>query len=355
MVWPFHDKEHSRYWLKVFLLYTGVEACIQLLFFVTLNNFGTQRISILEYHMVMLFFQCVLIWPIWWVAWSVKNRNIIVQVLVNVAFYVIYSFVWFGPVQDAISIVYNEFQSITRPPNDRQVAYLDRGYEYSFLNHQLLKHAFRLSWFFLAAYFFNYKKEEKKRLELAIANSELQLKSLKWHLNPSFYFKTIGHLKQLANEKPVYTTGPILQLAKVMEYVIYETKEKLIDVKKELQFLSNYTELINKQPGNNIEFEMAPVNVPEKLRIAPLLLAGIIDKLVDENGKENIHYKVSLHFTGNSLELSIRNKSGSGMKDLLTNTDALSIRLEKLYPGKYTHYKKDENSFILQIKLDEER
>ncbi len=356
MIWPFHDKEQSRYWLKVFLLYTGVEACIQLMFFITLNNFGTQRISILEYHLVMLLFQCVLIWPIWWVAWSVRNKNILVQVFVNVAFYVIYSFVWFGPVQDAIGAVYNEFQSITRPPSDRQVPYLDRGYEYSFLNHQLLKHAFRLSWFFLAAYFYNYKKEEKKRLELAIANSELQLKLLKWHLNPSFYFKTIGHLKQLANENPVHTTGPILQLAKVMEYVIYETKEKLIDVKKEIQFLTNYIELINQQPGNNIVFEMSPASSPEKLKIAPLLLAGIIDKLVDENGTENNHYKVSLRFTGKDMELEIRNESGNEMKDLLVNGDALSVRLQKVYPGKYTHYiSTEENSFTLQIKLDEER
>jgi hypothetical protein len=56
---------------------------------------------------------------------------------------------------------------------------------------------------------------------------------LKWHLNPSFYFKTIGHLQQVAKEKPGDATVPILQLAKVMEYVIYEAKEKLIDVKKE--------------------------------------------------------------------------------------------------------------------------
>ncbi len=163
-------------------------------------------------------------------------------------------------------------------------------------------------------------------------------------------------MKQLANENPVHTTGPILQLAKVMEYVIYETKEKLIDVKKEIQFLTNYIELINQQPGNNIVFEMSPASLPEKLKIAPLLLAGIIDKLVDENGTENNHYKVSLRFTGKDMELEIRNESGNEMKDLLVNGDALSVRLQKVYPGKYTHYiSTEENSFTLQIKLDEER
>ena len=76
-----------------------------------------------------------------------------------------YSYCWFGPVQDVIGFLYNHLQEITRAANDRQVPYLDRGNEFSYINYQLLKHAFRLSWFYLAAYFYNYRAEEKKRTE----------------------------------------------------------------------------------------------------------------------------------------------------------------------------------------------
>ncbi len=357
MIWPFHDKKLTNYWLKVFALYALVEACIQLLFFLILNNFGSARIGIIEFHLVMWVFQCLLIWPIWWVAWALRKQKLIVQILVNIAFYILYSYCWFGPVQDAIGWIYNHLQELTRVPSDRQAPYLDRGYEFGYLNYQLLKHGFRLSWFYLAAYFYNYRREEKQRMELAVANKELQLKLLKWHLNPAFYFKTINYLRTVAAEKPLSTTGPILQLAKVMEYVIYEAKEKLIDVKKEVHFLGNYIHLINQQPDNNIRFEMEITGDHDKLKIAPLLLAGFIDKVmaVDNNGEIRV-CKMQLHFTGYEMQLDINGDTRKGNTSLLLPEDALYLRLKELYPGRFSLNNTNGNGqFKLSLKLDEER
>ncbi len=350
----FHHKAEASYWAKVFALYALTEAVIQLLFFFILNNFGTNRISIIEFHLIMWAFQCLLIAPIWWVAWVVRKEKLVVQILVNIVFYVLYTYLWFGPVQDAIGYLYNNLQELTRSAANRQEAYLDRGSEYSYLNYQLLKHAFRLSWFYLAAYLYNYRLEEKKRLELAIANRELQLKMLKWHLNPSFYFKTISHLQQLAAQKPVNATGPILQLAKVMEYVIYEAKEKLIDVRKEIQFLHIYTGLKNQQDGNNSTVEITVTGEPEKLKIAPLLLTGFIDKLVvDENGGIKKLYKMQLGFSGNDMIVQIA--GDSGVAELLPEEDPLYLRIKELYPGRFSLlYRKEEGELNLRLKLDSE-
>ena len=355
-------KKAASYWLKVFALYAMAEACIQLLFFFILNNFGTRPISLIEFHGMMWLFQCLLILPIWWVAWKVRRQKLFVQIIVNIAFYVGYSFFWFGPVQDAIAFVYDHLQHITRTENNQLAPHLDRGYEYSYLNYQLLKHAFRLSWYYLAAYFYNYRLEEKRRMELAVANKELQLKSLKWHLNPSFYFKTINHLRNVAAEKPMNTTGPILQLAKVMEYVIYEAKEKLIDVKKEIHFLTNYIQLINQQSDNKIKFELEVTGEQDKLKIAPLILAGFIDKMASEdfiNG-ETV-YKIHLQFSGNEMHLienggPITTRPKKRTNWLLFKEDDLHKRLTELYPDRFSYsYAADNNQFKLLIKLDEER
>jgi hypothetical protein len=83
MIWPFHHKTMAAYWLKAFALYALMEACIQLLFLIILNNFGTRVISNIEIHFLMWVFQCLLVWPIWFVAWSVSKQKIIVQVLVK--------------------------------------------------------------------------------------------------------------------------------------------------------------------------------------------------------------------------------------------------------------------------------
>lgn len=362
MLWPFHNKTVASYWLKVFALYALAEACIQIILFTILNYFGTRPIGLIEFHLVMWLFQCLLIWPIWWVAWKVRQQKLFVQVLVNIGFYVIYSYFWFGPVQDAIGYLYNNLQQLTRAEDNRLAPYLDRGYEYSYLNYQLIKHAFRLSWFFLATYFYNYRLAEKKRLELAVANKELQLKLLKWHLNPSFYFKTISHLRQLAADKPINTTGPILQLAKVMEYVIYEAKEKLIDVTKEIHFLNNYIELVNQQADNKVSFELSVSGEHAKLKIAPLIMAGLIDKMVagDNVSAENF-YKINLQFSGDEMQLLInRDPIAIGFDKrstrFLSEDDDLHKRLTELYPERFSYtYATGDSQFKLYIKLDEER
>jgi hypothetical protein len=288
--------------------------------------------------------------PIWAVAWLVKKQTIAIQVFVNTAFYALYTYIWFNPVQDAIAFVYNNFQEWTRPVNDRQMANLDRGGEAAFLNYQLLKHAFRLSWFYLAAFFYNYRKQEKERMKLAISNKELQLRLLKWHLNPSFYFKTNNYLQRLARVNPAGTTAPILQLAKVMEYVIYETKEKTIDVKKELDFISNYIHLLNQQNGAAGIFTLRTEGVYNHLKIAPLMLAGIIEYMAaaDKNSSNSL-FDFNLRFAGKNLFFSATNTR----KLLPGYSHELTQKLNEFYPGKYSLDVADGNKMKLKIELDE--
>jgi Histidine kinase len=357
MIWPFHHKALANYWLKAFALYALVEACIQLLFCYILNNFGNRQISNLEFHAIMWVFQCILIWPIWWVAWSVRKKAITVQVVVNIIFYFLYSYCWFGPVQQMIEYFHQHLQGVTRSPGNRIPSVVDSADNFAYLNYQLLKHGFRLSWFFLANYFYQYRLEEKKRMELAVANKELQLKLLKWHLNPGFYFKTIDHLRQVAAERPLNCTGAILQLAKVMEYVIYEVKEKLIDVKKEINFLSNYIQLVNQQPGNTAGFSLTTTGEYDQLRIAPLLLAGFIDKIAAaDDGNVQRSYNMQLRFSGNEMLFQVEGDLDKRPNDLVVATDPLYIRLQELYPRKFIYeHSVGDRQLKLSLKLDEEK
>ncbi len=355
MLWPFQNKALANYWLKVFAWYALTEACIQLLFLYILNNYGSRPISNWEFHFIMWVFQCVLIWPIWWMAWLVSKRSIFIQVLTGIGFYVVYSYFWFGPIQDAIAFLHQSLQKVTRPDGPKIIPYVDRASDYSYLNYQLLKHGFRLSWFFLANYFYHYRQEETKRLELAVSNKELQLKLLKWHLNPQFYFKTVEHLREIAAERPINCTGPILQLAKVMEYVIYEAKEKLIDVKKEIHFLRNYIDLLGGQRGNGVVFELNAMGEYDKLKIAPLLLAGFIDKIAgDYNTSNRNRYFLHLEFVGSEMQFRVEGDFSGRFEAFFTDADPLFTRLKELYPDKFSFRHLPKNSEIkLSIKLDE--
>jgi sensor histidine kinase YesM len=253
MIWPLHDKTHTRYWLKVFGLYVLVEACIQLLFYYLINHYGQETFGNVEFHVIMWFFQCLLIWPIWWVAHALRKKSIALQLIGNLVFFVAYSYLWFYPVQQAIAFLHQHLQLLTRPEGQRLPTTIDNAADFNYVSYQFLKHAFRISWFFFANYFYHYRREESKRIQLDIANKELQLRLLKWHLNPDFYFKTIDYLKNLSATSPASCAKPILQLAHEMEHVIYGKKEKEIDISKEINFLNEYT-----QSGNQLPSQEAP-------------------------------------------------------------------------------------------------
>lgn len=293
----------------------------------------------------MWMFQCVLILPLWWVAWLVSKKRIWLQVVVNIAFYVLYSYIWFGPIQQAIAGVYDAVQHITRPVSDRQAPVLDNGKNSAYLNYQLLKHAFRLSWFYLAAFFYNYRQEEQKRIQLAIVNKELQLKLLKWRLNPSFYFKTIQHLKHAAAVQPADASLPILQLAKVMEYVIYDAREQQVEMGKEIQFLRHYTALVNRQ-NQHTSIELEHTGRYDKLLVTPLLLAGLVDNIVEpDNGSHDERKcKMQLSFSDRSLTLLI---SGVNKKP------AEPPLLNEIYQGRYHSEYAAGKGYQLQMQLDE--
>jgi LytS/YehU family sensor histidine kinase len=141
-----------------------------------------------------------------------------------------------------------------------------------------------------------------------------------------------------------------------MEYVIYEAKEKLIDVKKEIHFLNNYTQLIN-QHHNNLIFETEITGDHENLKISPLLLAGFIDNIAEKNVEnEKRRFKLRLQFSGKEMTLEITRDSGKGSLASSMQDETLLRRLKELYPGRFSVSNSTKPDFFkLTIQLDEER
>jgi hypothetical protein len=185
-------------------------------------------------------------------------------------------------------------------------------------------------------------------------NKELELKLLTWQLNPSFYFNAIRHLQQLAAIEPARCTRPILQLAKVMEYVIYETKEPKIPVSKELFFLNSYVELVNQHGQSKTTFELSTIGKFDKLQISPLLLVGFIDKIVARDVFEG-SYRIGLEFSGENLLFNIVNCSAQNTPIMMHEDDHLYQRLSEVYAGRFTMKQRaDKKMLELKLVLDEQ-
>jgi hypothetical protein len=141
----------------------------------------------------------------------------------------------------------------------------------------------------------------------------------------------------------------------VMEYVIYESREKLIDVSKEIHFLNHYVELVNRQGSYAPRFTITTKGMYDKLKIAPLMLAGFIDSIASaHNGSGLAEYTVCLQFTGNTMLFQINGDLKNNHGNFLHAQDSLYKRLQELYEDKFSYREmKEKNCIELSVNLHE--
>lgn len=83
-------------------------------------------------------------------------------------------------------------------------------------------------------------EEILKELEHQHLESELQY--LKYQLNPHFFMNTLNNIHALVDIDGEKAKQTILELSKLMRYVLYEANKSRISLEREIQFLENYRE-----------------------------------------------------------------------------------------------------------------
>ncbi len=111
--------------------------------------------------------------------------------------------------------------------------------------------------------------------------------------------------------------------------------------------MNNYIQLKNQQLADHSFIEMQVQGEHENLKIAPLLLTGIIDKIM----LEGANYYMLLQFYEKELQFLVEVHSNNGHSGLLLD-DAIHIRLKELYPQRHEIFQ-GRSQFTLTIQLDE--
>lgn len=349
MRWPSLQHDSTRYWIRVYLLYIAFEACVQLFFYLTLNIFDSLRVSDPETHLLMWLFQCVLLLPIWYIAYLFRKKAVWIQIITNFSFFIIYTLFWYGPAMEWLGALHDQLQQITTPDKTKRIAAVVDTWR--LLYYQILKHAWRIGWFFVADFLYNYRKEEKQRLSLLVANKELQLSLIKWHLNPDFYFKTINTIAGKAKQSPAACSELILNLSKVMEYVIYRSREKLIPVKEEISFLQNYISLQNldNKPGHDLKVSVSGDH--SNLSIIPLLLVSLLEGRVrDRNYDGSVKGSIDISFSDQTMKVNGESMQAD-RNDILH--PSLQLRLQEFYGNKYRFTNDTGKTACFEIQLNE--
>ncbi len=207
--------------------------------------------------------------------------------------------------------------------------------------------------------FFRQEEREQELQKLEQENMHSQLEYLKYQINPHFFMNTLNNIHALVDIDPELAKGTIVQLSKMMRYVLYEGNKPLVLLSQEDQFIRNYIELMKlrydeKKVSVTLE---SPEQLPD-MQIPPLLLINFIENAFKHgiSYQEQSYIHINISFADNRMNFECCNSKHKESTEEHGGVGMVNTRkrLDLIYKDDYTLDIKDEEKTyeaILNIPL----
>src|SRR5574344_1269720 len=151
--------------------------------------------------------------------------------------------------------------------------------------------------------------DAKEMKDLEQKNLEQQLEYLKYQINPHFFMNTLNNIHALVDIDPEKAKTTIVELSKMMRYLLYEGSKQLVPLQKEQQFVESYISLMKLRYTDMVDIiNDVPDQLPNMM-IPPLLTINFIENAfkhgVSYKQKSFIH--IELRVIANRLYFSCQN------------------------------------------------
>jgi Putative regulator of cell autolysis len=177
--------------------------------------------------------------------------------------------------------------------------------------------------------------------ELEKQHVETELAYLKSQINPHFFMNTLNNIHALINVDSNKAKETVIELSKLMRYLLYESSQPTIPLSKEINFLAHFVELMKLRYTDEVEIVMElPEEVPTSIDVPPLLFLPFLENAfkhgVSYRRKSYIHF--SLKVEGQNLVCVVKNSNNARIGDKLSGIGLENVRkrLQLLYEDRYS-------------------
>ena len=158
-------------------------------------------------------------------------------------------------------------------------------------------------------YYFKTRDDRKRLAELERENLEQQLEYLRYQISPHFFMNTLNNIHALVDIDPEKAKDTILELSKMMRFVLYEGNKQGVPLSREMDFIRHYVTLMQLRYTDKVRITLdLPTEVPD-CQIPPLILITFIENAF----KHGVSYQhesfieVKVVVSGNELRFCCRN------------------------------------------------
>ncbi len=210
-----------------------------------------------------------------------------------------------------------------------------------------------------AKFYLRFLRDERRAEALEKENLRYRLDYLRYQINPHFFMNTLNNIHALVDIDPDKAKDSIVELSRLMRYVLYDNNTPTVPLTKEEAFLRHYLSLMRLRYKDDVNIAFDFPDNGADAEVPPMILATIAEnafKHGDIGGKGSF-VRISAVIENGKLIFRCANSLPQRRKDGRAEENGIGLenirkRLDLLYGGEYVlHIDAGEDTYELLLVL----
>ena len=210
--------------------------------------------------------------------------------------------------------------------------------------------------YFMFHYVSKSRKQQLDTLRLESLVKELELQTIKAHINPHFIFNSLNSIRALVDENPQRARRAVTELSNILRSSMQSEKMETVSLEKELNIVKDYLALENMRFEDRLKIVYQIDDDTLDQPVPPMMLQTLVENAIKHGISKQINggvVKVISDFKDNYHELVVQN---TGQLNGKINPEGFGLssttnRLSLLYGDKASFNIKQINGSLVEARV----
>lgn len=193
--------------------------------------------------------------------------------------------------------------------------------------------------YFVYHYVEKSRRQQLDTLKLEALVRDLELKTIKAHINPHFIFNSLNSIRALVDENPERARAAVTELSNILRSSMQTDKVERVTFEKELGIVKDYLALENMRFEDRLRVEYQIDEETLDQPVPPMMLQTLVENAIKHGISKQINggiIRIISDFKGNYHEMAVQN---TGQLNGFNNAEGFGLfsttnRLSLLYGDK---------------------
>lgn len=210
--------------------------------------------------------------------------------------------------------------------------------------------------YFIYHYVTKSRKQQLDTLQLEGMVKELELKTIKAHINPHFIFNALNSIKALIDENPHRAKKAILELSNILRSSLKDEKNETVAFQEELRIVKDYLALEHMRFEDRLQISYEVVEDTLEQQVPPMMLQTLVENAIKHGISKQVKggmVKVISDFSGGYHLLSVQNTGhlSGHIKKIGFGISSTRERLQLLFGEKANFQLHQLNDTLVEAKV----